>query len=94
MTDADIDEMIETLRKQRADWSPVERKSADGDKVTVDFEGTRQGRADRGRQPARMFPIVLGGGQMLEDFEKNLLGLAAGDEKSFKLKFQERLSGG
>ncbi len=37
VTDADVDMMLETLRKQNADWKPVKRKSIDGDQVTIDF---------------------------------------------------------
>jgi len=84
--EADVDEMIETLRKQRSNWLPVERKSVEGDRVTVDFQGTLNGEPiDNGR--GEQVPIVLGRGQMLEDFEKNLIGLAAGGEKTFKVKF-------
>ena len=86
VTDGDVDDMLETLRKQRADWSPVERKAADGDRITVDFEGTRNGEAFAGGSGEDV-PVIIGQGQMLEDFEKNLKGLAPGDEKSFKLKF-------
>ena len=84
--EADVDEMIETLRKQRSNWLPVERKSVEGDRVTVDFQGTLNGEPiDNGR--GEQVPIVLGRGQMLEDFEKNLIGLAVGGEKTFKVKF-------
>ncbi len=84
--EADVDEMIETLRKQRSNWLPVERKSAEGDRVTVDFQGTLNDELiENGR--GEQVQIVLGRGQMLEDFEKNLIGLAAGGEKTFKVKF-------
>jgi len=84
--DSDVDEMIETLRQQRATWSVVDRKAAQGDQVTVDFEGTLKGEPiENGK--GEQVPIVLGESQMLEDFEKNLIGLAGGDEKTFKLKF-------
>ena len=83
---ADVDRMLVNLRKQRADWQDVERKSADGDQVTLDFEGTLKGEPFEGGT-AKDFPVVLGDGGMLEDFEKNLKGVSAGDEKSFKLKF-------
>lgn len=86
VTDADVDDMLQTLRKQRADWLPVERKAADGDRVTVDFEGTLKGQPFEGGG-GQDVPIVLGEGRMLADFEKNLTGLVAGDEKSFKMKF-------
>jgi trigger factor len=83
---SDVDTMIENLRKQRADWSAVERKAADGDQVTLDFDGTLNGEPFAGGS-AKEFAIVLGDGQMLADFEKNLKGVKAGDEKSFKMKF-------
>jgi trigger factor len=84
--DADVDEMIVTLREQRSNWKPVERKSTEGDRVTVNFEGTLNGEPiENGR--GEEVPIVLGKGQMIEDFEKNLIGLAAGSEKTFKVKF-------
>ncbi|NND37192.1 MAG: trigger factor [Gammaproteobacteria bacterium] len=86
IAEQDVDEMVETLRKQRADWAPVERKAGDGDRVTIDFEGTLKGETFDGGAGTDV-PIVIGQGQMLEDFEKNLKGLKAGDEKTFKMKF-------
>lgn len=86
IADADIDEMIDNLRKQRVDWSVVERKADSGDKVTLDFAGTLKGEAFEGGS-AEDFEFVLGEGQMLEDFEKGIKGLKAGDEKSIKVKF-------
>ena len=67
-------------------WTPVERKAAEGDQVTVDFEGTLDGELIEGGKGDQV-PIVLGEGQMLPDFEKNLIGLVRGADKSFKLKF-------
>ncbi|MGI9291773.1 MAG: trigger factor [Gammaproteobacteria bacterium] len=84
--DEDIDTMLENLQKQRADWSEVDRKAAEGDQVTLDFEGTLNGEVFEGGT-AKDFPVVLGDGQMLADFEKNLKAVKAGDEKSFKMKF-------
>jgi trigger factor len=86
ITEADIDTMLENLRKQRADWQAAERKAADGDQVTLDFEGTLKGEPFDGGS-SKDFKVVLGDGAMLPDFEKNLQGVAAGTEKSFKLKF-------
>jgi trigger factor len=86
VADTDIDTMIANLRKQRADWRAVERKAADGDQVTLDFEGTLKGEPFEGGS-AKEFKVVLGDGAMLADFEKNLQGVSAGAEKSFKMKF-------
>ncbi len=84
--DRDVDEMIETLRTQRATWNPVARKAAEGDKVTIDFAGKIKDEPIEGGA-GQDVEIIIGQGQMLEDFEKNLVGLSAGDEKTFKLKF-------
>jgi trigger factor len=82
----DIESMVDNLRKQRADWQPVDRKAADDDQVKLDFTGTLNGEEFEGGS-ATDFIVVLGGGQMLPDFEKNLQGVKAGDEKKFKVKF-------
>jgi len=84
--DDDIGEMILKLRRQKADWSEVERKSADGDRVVCDFVGTLKGEAFEGGTGTDV-PVVLGQGQMLPDFEKGLKGVKAGDEKTIKVKF-------
>ncbi len=87
----DLDNMIEKLRKQKATWSDVDRKSREGDRVVVDFDGTLKGEAFEGGQ-GKEVPVVLGQGQMLPDFEKALFGIKAGDEKSFKVKFPKDYS--
>ena len=84
--DADIETMIGNLRKQRAQWSEVARAAAEGDQISVDFEGTLNGEVFEGGSGEDM-PVVLGAGQMLEDFEKNLFGLKASDTKEFDVNF-------
>ena len=84
--DEDLDEMLLTLRKQRAEWNEVDRKSKDGDRVIVDFNGSVDGEEFQGGSGTEI-PVVLGQGQMLEDFEKGLKGMKAGDEKTIKVKF-------
>mgnify|MGYP001554142220 CR=1 FL=1 len=86
IADADMDDMILKLRKQKATWEEVERAAADGDRVIVDFDGTLKGEPFEGGKGSEI-PVVLGAGQMLPDFEKGLKGIKAGDEKSFKVKF-------
>ena len=84
--DSDVDDMLENLRSQKADWTPVERKAAKGDRVTLDFSGSLNGEVFAGGE-AKDFQFVIGAGQMLPDFEKGATGVKAGDEKSFKVKF-------
>jgi trigger factor len=84
--DEDLDDMLLSLRRQRATWKEVDRKSKDGDRVVVDFAGTVNGEEFQGGT-GNEIPVVLGQGQMLPDFEKGLKGIAAGDEKTIKVKF-------
>ncbi|MDH4126077.1 MAG: trigger factor [Gammaproteobacteria bacterium] len=82
----DLDSMLEKLQRQKATWKEVARASSKGDRVIVDFDGTIKGEPIAGGK-GREIPVVLGEGQMLEDFEKALFGVTAGEEKSFKVKF-------
>ncbi|MEP7063375.1 MAG: trigger factor [Betaproteobacteria bacterium] len=83
---ADVDATLEKLRLQRATFEPVARAAQPGDRVSVDFTGTIDGVEFAGGQ-ARDFPIALGEGRMLPEFEAVLPGTAAGDSKAFDLQF-------
>ena len=84
--EADVDEMVESLRTQRTDHVVVERPAADGDQVVIDFEGSIDGEPfDGGR--AEKAPLVLGSGSMIPGFEDQLLGVSAGDEKTITVDF-------
>lgn len=84
--DAEIDKTIEVLRKQRTTYAEAGRAAAAGDRVVIDFIGRRDGEPFHGGQGTD-FAILLGGGQMLPDFEAALGGMAAGETKSFDLTF-------
>lgn len=88
ITEADIDEMIESLRKNQASWEDVEREAQDGDRVNIDFVGTKDGEAFEGGS-AEGHNLVLGSNSMIPGFEEGLVGLKAGDEKTLALKFPE-----
>jgi trigger factor len=57
--DQDLDDMLLSLRKQRATWKEVDRKSKDGDQVVVDFTGTIDGEEFQGGT-GKEIPVVLG----------------------------------
>jgi len=73
VTDADLDNMIETLRKQHATWESVKRKAAKDDQVTVDFEGSIDGEAFEGGK-AEAFQIIIGSKRMIPGFESGIKG--------------------
>ncbi len=86
VTAEDIDRTLDVLRRQRTTYSPVERGAASGDRVRVDFTGTIDGVEFAGGQ-AKDFPIVLGEGRMLPEFEAAATGMKAGESKAFPLAF-------
>jgi len=88
VTDADVEKMIETLRKQRSSWSEVERAAGDGDKLVIDFKGTVDGEAFDGGS-ADSVPLVIGSGSMIPGFEDNLKGCKTGDKTTFKVNFPD-----
>jgi trigger factor len=88
VTDADVDEMLEKLRKQRVTWNQVERPAQDGDQVTVSFVGKVDGEEFEGGS-AQNVPVELGAGRMIEGFEQGLLGASAGDERTIEVNFPE-----
>lgn len=88
VTDAEVDKTIDVLRKQRTTYELVERAAQEGDRVVVDFTGRKDGEVFEGGA-AEDFPFVLGGGQMLKDFETAATGLTAGESKTFDLTFPE-----
>ena len=86
VTPQDVDRTLEVLRKQRTAYHAVERPAQAGDRVRVDFTGTIDGVEFPGGQ-ARDFPIVLGEGRMLPEFETAVTGKSAGGTTSFALTF-------
>jgi len=86
ISEAEVDKTIEVLRKQRITYSRAERAAADGDRLVIDFTGRREGEVFPGGQGAD-FPVLLGSGQMLADFEAALIGMSAGETKTFDLTF-------
>jgi trigger factor len=86
--DADVDNMIDILRKQQAKWVVVERAAKDGDQINIDFAGTKDGEAFEGGS-AEKSDLVLGSGRMIPGFESGLEGLSAGDQKTLELTFPE-----
>ena len=90
--DGAIDRTLEILRKQRVTYLAAARASQEGDRITVDFEGRIGGETFPGGKAAA-FPFVLGEKRMLPEFEKNSLGLVAGDSRTFDITFPEDYHG-
>ena len=92
VAEADIDAMIESLRKQRPNWKPVTRAAGNGDRVIVDFDGTIDGVPFDGGK-AEGARIVLGEGRMLPEFEQGLMGQEPGAEVAVEIRFPDDYHG-
>lgn len=88
ITDADVDNMIEMLRKQQSEWNEVARAAADGDQVNIDFKGFVDGEAFDGGEAAG-HDLVIGSGSMIPGFEDGITGMTAGEEKDISVTFPE-----
>jgi trigger factor len=81
-----VDREIERVREGFARLEPVERPAAEGDSLLIDFEGTIDGKAFEGGK-ADGYLLALGSGQLIEGFEEQLTGAAAGEERTVTVSF-------
>jgi trigger factor len=83
---AEIEKTLDILRKQRVRYEDVSRAAEAGDRVVIDFLGKKDGVPFAGGE-AKDYPFVLGQGVMLPEFETAVLGLKAGESKTFDMTF-------
>ena len=88
ISETDIDEMIETLRKQKQSWEVCDRAAASEDMVNIDYLGLRDGEDFEGGS-AQGTSLVLGSERMIPGFESGIEGKFAGDAFSLDLSFPE-----
>ena len=86
--DEDVEEMIDTLRKQQASWTEADTAVEDGTRATIDFQGTIDGEEFEGGK-ADDFPLEIGAGRMIPGFEDDIIGKTAGMEFEIDVTFPE-----
>ncbi|MBW8905249.1 MAG: trigger factor [Betaproteobacteria bacterium] len=84
--DSAVEKTIGILRKQRTRFVQVSRPAKEGDRLTVDFNGTIDGQPFPGGA-AQNFPFTIGEGRMLPEFDAAARDMSAGEKKSFQLTF-------
>ena len=82
ITDADVEEQVEALRERFGTLVPVERAAADGDFVTIDLVAAKDGETVEGGEVTGM-SYKVGRGGMIDGLDEALVGLSAGEEKTF-----------
>ena len=88
VTDADLDKMLTTLRKQHAAWVDADEAAANELRVNMDFVGSVDGEEFDGGK-AEGFALVLGAGRMIPGFEDGIIGKKAGESFDIEVTFPE-----
>lgn len=87
VTAKDVAGVLESLRTRTADKQPSDKPAKDGDEVVIDFKGTdSKGEAVNGAE-GKDYPLTLGSDTFIPGFEKNLIGVKTGEDKTFDLVF-------
>jgi trigger factor len=88
ITEADVDAMLDSMRRQRVTYTPVDRAAASGDRVVVDFAGRLDGVAFDGGTGTGM-SVVIGSKQAIADFETALVGMGKGQSRTAPVRFPD-----
>ncbi|MFA6511923.1 MAG: trigger factor [Patescibacteria group bacterium] len=84
--DKDIERAINDVRNMRAEEKKVERAAQNGDKVEVDFTiSVDKVPIDGGK--SQNHPLTLGEKHFIPGFEDGIVGMKAGDEKTYPVHF-------
>ncbi|MET8799635.1 trigger factor [Nocardia sp. NPDC004568] len=82
ITDADIDEQLQSLRQRFGTLTGVERPVQDGDFVSIDLSATVGGEEVPEAATSGLSHEV-GSGQLIEGLDETLIGMSAGESKEF-----------
>ncbi len=88
VTEEDEERALQDLQARSTEYKSVKRKSKDGDRLIIDFEGLMDGESFEGGA-AEGFEIILGRGAMIEGFEKGLIDVVPGKTVEVNATFPE-----
>ena len=88
VTKEDEERALQDLQDRSTEYKSVKRKSKEGDRLIIDFEGLMDGESFEGGA-AEGFEIILGRGTMIEGFEKGLIDIAPGKNVEVNAAFPE-----
>jgi trigger factor len=88
VSDEQIGEALQTIADQNRPFVAKQDSAANGDRVTLNFEGKLEGAPFEGGTGEDV-PLIMGAGQFIPGFEENVAGLKAGDSKTFEVKFPD-----
>jgi trigger factor len=85
VTDDDVEEMLETLKKQRITWTDVSRKPADGDQALIDY--TAKTDEETVPESGKLQLAIILGESGFDDLEKAIKKMSVEEQKDIKLTF-------
>ena len=88
VSEADVDDMIDTLRQQRREWETVERAAAMNDRVRLTYVADVDGERVPEVGHHELAP-TLGNMKTFPQLESELEGMAAGDTREVELTFPD-----
>jgi trigger factor len=88
VTDAEVDQAMQTLAQQNQPYAAKDQGAENGDRVVASFQGTLDGQPFEGGSGEDV-PMVLGSGRFIPGFEDQLIGIKAGESRTFDLKFPD-----
>ena len=88
VTEEDEERALQDLQDRSTEYKSVKRKSKEGDRLIIDFEGLMDGESFEGGA-AEAFEIILGRGTMIDGFEKGLIDIAPGKNVEVNATFPE-----
>ena len=86
ISEADLDKMVDVLRKQQATWAESQEAVKAEDRVVIDFVGSVDGEEFEGGK-ATDFVLAMGQGRMIPGFEEGIVGHKAGEQFDIDVTF-------
>jgi len=86
ISDADVDETLERMREQSAQFQSVDRAANPGDLVIVDYTVTPEGQEPHTETG---YAFMIGAGSVLPEIDAAVVGMRAGEEREVGIRFAD-----
>jgi len=86
VTEPDIDAMLESMRRQRPNFTAVERPAQDADRVVIDYKGLIDDKPFEGSDGTDI-NVIIGSRQSMAELEQGLKGATAGENRTIPVAF-------
>jgi len=88
VTEADVDAMIESMRRQKPNFTEVARPAQATDRVLVDYDGSIDGKPLEGGA-GRDVHFIVGSGRVLPELDAAVVGASAGDTRTVQVNYPQ-----